>query len=122
MSEVQVRPHARAHGGPPDWGGEPFLAFCLNLAHSASVPISVHLDHATTEQDIDTALTFAERGTAFDSIMVDASHADTDEENLEEVRVLLSVRELHGADRRLGFSADVIPLELPRPEWPSRSN
>ncbi|GHJ88970.1 hypothetical protein NliqN6_5372 [Naganishia liquefaciens] len=68
------------------WGGEPFLAFCLNLAHSATVPISVHLDHATTEKDIDTALTFAERGTAFDSIMVDASHADTDEENLQECR------------------------------------
>lgn len=61
------------------------MAFCLNIAHSASVPIAVHLDHATTEHDIDTALTFAERGTAFDSIMVDASHADTDEENLEEV-------------------------------------
>ncbi|KAJ9122868.1 hypothetical protein QFC24_003906 [Naganishia onofrii] len=68
------------------WGGEPFLAFCVNLAHSASVPIAVHLDHATTEHDIDTALTFAERGTAFDSIMVDASHAETDEENLEECR------------------------------------
>lgn len=73
-----------------DWGGEPFLAFCVNLAHSASVPIAVHLDHATTEEDIDTALTFAERGTAFDSIMVDASHADTDEENLEEVRLSVS--------------------------------
>lgn len=71
-----------------DWGGEPFLAFCVNLAHSASVPIAVHLDHATTEEDIDTALTFAERGTAFDSIMVDASHADTDEENLEEVSLV----------------------------------
>lgn len=106
---------------PPDWGGEPFLAFCLNLAHSASVPISVHLDHATTEQDIDTALTFAERGTAFDSIMVDASHADTDEENLEEVRGLCqsAMRIVLIADFS---SADVIPLELPRPAWPSRSN
>jgi fructose-bisphosphate aldolase class II len=76
-----------------DWGGMPFLAFCLNLAHSASVPISVHLDHATTEEDIDTSLTFAERGVAFDSIMVDASHADTDEENLEVVsRSLTLVR------------------------------
>ncbi len=66
-----------------DWGGKPFLAFCLDLCHSASVPISVHLDHATTDEDIDTALRFAEEGVAFDSIMVDASHADTDEENLE---------------------------------------
>lgn len=43
----------------------------------------MHLDHATTEEDIDRALSFAEQGVAFDSIMVDASHADTDEENLE---------------------------------------
>jgi fructose-bisphosphate aldolase, class II len=32
------------------------------------------------------ALRLAEEGVAFDSIMVDASHADTDEENLEIVR------------------------------------
>lgn len=83
-----------------DWGGEPFLAFCVNLAHSASVPIAVHLDHATTEEDIDTALTFAERGTAFDSIMVDASHADTDEENLEEVSLTV-YRPIAGTNMRL---------------------
>lgn len=68
-----------------DWGGKPFLAFLLDLAHSASAPVSVHLDHATTEEDIDTALRFVEEGVPFDSIMVDASHADTDEENLEVV-------------------------------------
>jgi fructose-bisphosphate aldolase class II len=66
------------------YGGKPFLKFLLDLAHSASVPIAVHLDHATTEQDIDMALTFAEQGAPFDSIMIDASHAETDEENMKE--------------------------------------
>lgn len=40
------------------------------------MPIAVHLDHATTVEDIDLALGLAEQGIAFDSIMVDASHAD----------------------------------------------
>jgi fructose-bisphosphate aldolase class II len=69
-----------------DYGGIHYLRFVLELAHAASVPIAVHLDHATTDEDIDTALRFAEAGVAFDSIMVDASHADTDEENLAIVR------------------------------------
>jgi fructose/tagatose bisphosphate aldolase len=103
-----------------DWGGEPFLAFCVNLAHSASVPIAVHLDHATTEEDIDTALTFAERGTAFDSIMVDASHADTDEENLEEVSSLSNFKCLH-VDLS-SRSVDVTLHGRPRPESRSRLN
>ncbi|KAF7297164.1 Aldolase [Mycena indigotica] len=64
------------------YGKGPFLAFCLNAAHSASVPIAVHLDHATDPEHIELALSLAEEGIAFDSIMVDASHADTDEENI----------------------------------------
>lgn len=52
------------------------------LAEQASVPVAVHLDHATTDADIDRALTFAEEGVVFDSIMVDSSHADSDEENI----------------------------------------
>ncbi|KAI0030168.1 aldolase [Vararia minispora EC-137] len=64
------------------YGGGPFLQFCLNAAHQASVPIAVHLDHATDPEHIELALGLAEQGIAFDSIMVDASHADTDEENI----------------------------------------
>jgi len=64
------------------YGGGPFLQFCLNMAHQASVPISVHLDHATDEEQLELAVGLAEKGIAFDSIMVDASHADTDEENI----------------------------------------
>lgn len=45
-------------------------------AKSASVPVAVHLDHATDEDHIELALSLAEQGIAFDSIMVDASHAD----------------------------------------------
>ncbi|PWN54496.1 aldolase [Violaceomyces palustris] len=62
--------------------GKAFLRCVLEVAHGASVPISVHLDHAADDQDIDMALTFAEQGVAFDSIMIDCSHAETDEENI----------------------------------------
>jgi fructose/tagatose bisphosphate aldolase len=48
----------------------------IDRAHSASVPISVHLDHATDEEQLELAVGLAEKGIAFDSIMVDASHAD----------------------------------------------
>lgn len=48
----------------------------LQRAHQASVPISVHLDHATDEEQLELAVGLAEKGIAFDSIMVDASHAD----------------------------------------------
>ncbi|THH19141.1 hypothetical protein EW146_g1971 [Bondarzewia mesenterica] len=88
------------------YGKGPFLRFCLDAsvfliiktllpypwdisdiqtrasAHQASVPIAVHLDHATDPEHIELALSLAEQGIAFDSIMVDASHAETDEENI----------------------------------------
>jgi fructose-bisphosphate aldolase class II len=68
--------------------GRPFLKFILDAARSSTVPIAVHLDHATTAEDIDLVLTWAEqssekeREAVFDSIMIDASHAPSDEENL----------------------------------------
>lgn len=76
------------------YGGGPFLRFCLDLsvillssstdgliishkrAHQATVPISVHLDHATDPEHIEFVFNLAEKGIIFDSIMVDASHAD----------------------------------------------
>ncbi|KAF9074773.1 ketose-bisphosphate aldolase [Rhodocollybia butyracea] len=64
------------------YGKGPFLQFCLNAAHQASVPIAVHLDHATDPEHLELALGLAKQGIAFDSIMVDASHAETDEENI----------------------------------------
>ncbi|KIY44670.1 aldolase [Fistulina hepatica ATCC 64428] len=68
------------------YGKGPFLQFCLDVAHSASVPITVHLDHATDPEHLELAIGLAEQGIAFDSIMVDASHAETDEENIEIAR------------------------------------
>lgn len=64
------------------YGQGPFLQYCLDLAHNASVPISVHLDHATDAEQLELAVGLAEQGIKFDSIMVDASHADEDEENI----------------------------------------
>lgn len=51
---------------------------CLHAtrAHQASVPIAVHLDHATDPEHLELALGLAEQGIVFDSIMVDASHAE----------------------------------------------
>jgi len=66
-----------------EYGGGPFLQFCVSIAHAASVPIAVHLDHATSAEALEQAIGLAEKeGIKFDSIMVDASHADTDEENI----------------------------------------
>ncbi|WOO82050.1 Putative fructose-bisphosphate aldolase [Vanrija pseudolonga] len=63
-------------------GGGPFLRYCIDICHAASVPISVHMDHATDAEALEQAIGLAEQGIAFDSIMVDASHAETDEENI----------------------------------------
>ena len=47
--------------------------FAASVAHSASIPIALHLDHAASAEDIRFA---ADLGTekGFDSIMVDMSH------------------------------------------------
>lgn len=68
------------------YGKGPFLQFCINAAHGAKVPISVHLDHATDTEHLELATSLAEQGIAFDSIMVDASHAETDEGNIAEAK------------------------------------
>ncbi|WVW80802.1 hypothetical protein I302_102789 [Kwoniella bestiolae CBS 10118] len=64
-------------------GKGPFLQYCVTLAHNASVPIAVHLDHATDAEHLELSIGLAEKeGIKFDSIMVDASHADNEEENI----------------------------------------
>ncbi|GAC71993.1 fructose 1,6-bisphosphate aldolase [Moesziomyces antarcticus T-34] len=62
--------------------GKPFVKFCLDTCHAASVPIAVHLDHAASDEDITRALDWAQQGVALDSIMIDCSHHDTDEDNI----------------------------------------
>ncbi|PAV15500.1 aldolase [Pyrrhoderma noxium] len=64
------------------YGKGPFLQFCLDAAKEAKVPVSVHLDHATDAEHLEFVLELAQQGIRFDSIMVDASHAETDEENI----------------------------------------
>ncbi|KAI0671068.1 aldolase [Trametes maxima] len=83
------------------FGKGPWLQFCLNAAHQASVPISVHLDHATDPEHLELALSLAEQGVAFDSIMVDASHAETDEENIALARPYVERAE------KLGIAVEV---------------
>ena len=67
----------QAHPGSLSYGGEELLKMLIALRDSASVPVSVHLDHATDEQQIHMALR-----AGVDSIMVDGS-AMPFEQNME---------------------------------------
>lgn len=60
--------------------GPAFVKFAAEAAHGASVPISVHLDHCLKPNDAELALECA-----FDSIMVDGSMFD-EEENIQYVK------------------------------------
>ena len=60
--------------------GPAFIKFAAQVAHSASVPIAVHLDHCLKPEDADMALECD-----FDSIMVDGSMFE-EEENIAYVK------------------------------------
>ncbi|CAO1632904.1 unnamed protein product [Jaminaea pallidilutea] len=60
-----------------------FVKFVVEACHAAKVPIAVHVDHAATDEDIGRVLDFADQGAAVDSIMIDCSHHDTDEDNIK---------------------------------------
>jgi len=62
---LQIHPGALAHGG------RPLVDLCLATAHTARVPMSVHLDHSAAEDAIRAALT-----AGITSIMADGSHLD----------------------------------------------
>ncbi|KAF2182379.1 fructose-bisphosphate aldolase [Zopfia rhizophila CBS 207.26] len=53
--------------------GAHFVRYVVEAAHAATVPIAVHLDQCIKESDVNLALTLP-----FDSIMIDASNADTE--------------------------------------------
>ena len=53
-----------------------YLHITLSRAKEAKVPVSVHLDHATDAEHLEFVLELAQQGIRFDSIMVDASHAE----------------------------------------------
>ncbi len=57
------------HPSSLKYGGSPLVALCLEAARTATVPISVHLDHSTSAEAIRFAL---EAG--MNSIMADGSH------------------------------------------------
>lgn len=70
--------------------GPHFVRYVVDAAHSASVPIAVHLDHCIKEADIRQALELP-----FDSIMVDASVHDADE-NIRQVKEITKIANSKG--------------------------
>ncbi|KAK7291352.1 hypothetical protein RIF29_06422 [Crotalaria pallida] len=57
------------HPGAFKQGGIPLVACCISAAEQANVPIAVHFDHGTSNQDLVEALELG-----FSSVMVDGSH------------------------------------------------
>ncbi|MFN8442420.1 MAG: class II fructose-bisphosphate aldolase [Caldilineaceae bacterium] len=62
---LQLHPASITHGG------RPLLTLCLAAAEDAKVPVSVHLDHSASADDIRLALSLG-----ITSIMADGSHLD----------------------------------------------
>ncbi|KAH6951262.1 fructose-bisphosphate aldolase, partial [Ilyonectria sp. MPI-CAGE-AT-0026] len=63
--------------------GPHFVRYVVEAAHAASVPIAVHLDHCIEPADVETALELP-----FDSIMIDASVQDPEENKRQCKRVV----------------------------------
>lgn len=70
--------------------GPEFVKFVIEAAHAAKVPISVHLDHCIEPDDIKAALELP-----FDSIMIDASIRDP-EENARQCRDIVRIANAKG--------------------------
>ncbi|KAI4858801.1 aldolase [Hypoxylon rubiginosum] len=70
--------------------GPHFVKYVVAAAHSASVPVAVHLDHCVEPEDVKTAL-----GLPFDSIMVDASTLEP-EENIRNCREIVQIANAKG--------------------------
>ncbi|CAK7244696.1 MAG: hypothetical protein STHCBS139747_006241 [Sporothrix thermara] len=68
-----------------EYAGDALVKAAAEAAHSASVPVSLHLDHAQTPELVRRA---ADIPDAFDSIMCDMSHYEK-EENLQLTRELV---------------------------------
>jgi tagatose 1,6-diphosphate aldolase GatY/KbaY len=87
QSPAMLQLHPSALG----YGGLPLVSLCLEAARSSSAPISVHLDHSTSADDIHLAL---ESGMA--SIMADGSHLPY-EQNLAFTREMTRLAHKKGA-------------------------
>lgn len=79
------------HPSALKYGKLPLVALCLEAANSSCIPVAVHLDHSTSESDIELALRAGVR-----SIMADGSPMPY-EQNLEFTREMTLLSHLHGA-------------------------
>jgi len=65
--------------------GAHFIRWVTAYAHSAAVPVAVHLDHCMDAADVHYAI---HEDLGFDSIMIDASRLDPEENIYESARVV----------------------------------
>lgn len=79
------------HPSALKYGQSMLVSMCLEAARSATVPISVHLDHSTSENDIQAILTAGVK-----SIMADGSPMEY-EENLAFTRKMTELSHYHNA-------------------------
>lgn len=79
------------HPSALKYGNRPLVALCLEAARTATVPVSVHLDHSTSSRDIQMALAAGVR-----SIMADGSPLPY-EQNREFTRDMTALSHEYGA-------------------------
>lgn len=79
------------HPSALKYGKSPLVALCMEAARKSLVPISVHLDHSTSEKDIDLAL-----AAGIKSIMADGSPLSY-EKNLIFTREMTKLSHANGA-------------------------
>jgi tagatose 1,6-diphosphate aldolase GatY/KbaY len=79
------------HPSSLKYGGSPLVSLCLEAARTATVPISVHLDHSSSAADIQFAL-----AAGMNSIMADGSHLSY-AENLAFTREMTQLSHRYGA-------------------------
>lgn len=87
QSPAMLQLHPSALG----YGKSPLVALCLEAARASTVPISVHLDHSTSAEDIQVALS-----AGISSIMADGSPLPY-AENLAFTREMTQVAHAQGA-------------------------
>ncbi|KAI5920945.1 ketose-bisphosphate aldolase [Camillea tinctor] len=91
-----------------EYGGEALVRAAASAAHGASVPVSLHLDHAQTPDLVRRAADMGSSGNSgdsfdgFDSIMCDMSHYEKEEN-------LALTRELVGYCHARGIAAEAEP-------------
>src|SRR5215468_12326856 len=77
------------HPGALQYGGQPLVTLCLAAAQTATVPVTVHLDHSTAPAAIEAAL---QAGVT--SVMADGSHLSY-EDNVTFTRAMVTLAHVH---------------------------